>query len=459
MTWGLQQTDYASMPVPELNPFNTALKSGLDTYQKMVKNKYLPEQLQAEIASKQAYSQFLPYQNIATVAGNPLALALMSPEQRSVMFSAMGNMASNIGKQPTKQESGGVTGLWNNLMSSLGLGGQQPSQSSNTQPATTSQQSMNDYLTSHPDANQELKNTGQYTIPNNQPISSGSQPAPTTNQPASSGYTITPQEADSSGFDMSSPGANALGIDTGSKEGNRALALKMPSPALTNAIAANKAQQTTTVSEKAKLNEQAINDLKKESAKESMSSFNLLNNATKFVNAYDKAWGTGVIQKIPGGKWLSEFDPSAEEAKNYANNMGVQMASMLFGNKQSDYREKLALSLKLDPSMPKDAVHHIFDGIQAEAGRIREFNDFVQYATDKGMNDANKIRNLWVNYNFDKPFYDVKEKKVINKNLNSYSSYIDQSLKGSTKTPSSGVMQTEHNGKKYIHINGRWESV
>jgi hypothetical protein len=66
----------------QMNPFNQAIQSGLDTYSKVTKAKYLPETLKADIASKMTYSNLMGPQFIAKLMGNPNLLDNIPEDQK-----------------------------------------------------------------------------------------------------------------------------------------------------------------------------------------------------------------------------------------------------------------------------------------------------------------------------------------------------------------------------------------
>jgi len=179
MTWGLQQTDYASMPVPELNPFNTALKSGLSTYQNMVNAKYAPLKAKAQAASQLAYANLMGPQFIAKAMGNKDILANLTDDEKRkalglIYQAGTGQSAANQILNPTQNpaqpstESNEEPGALQNLINWL-TGKQGPSNKMTPETAPqvgqgSSDMSMQNYLQNNPQARDELSQTGQTVV-------------------------------------------------------------------------------------------------------------------------------------------------------------------------------------------------------------------------------------------------------------------------------------------------------
>lgn len=447
------------MPIPvqqfpiltpgQMSPFHQALQTGLEDYTNIAKAAYTPATMQADIASKQAYANYLPYQNISTALSNPLTLAMMSPDQRQLMFNALGQMAGNL-KNNSLLNGSSTSSLWDNLknwaMKSTGDNSQQ--------------NAISDYEKNHPEAMDALQKTGQYIIPgeNNMPQQNQSVSTPSSNMAPSQNV-----------FDTSSPQANALGIDTGNPEGNRALAKQMPSLALQNSQNQLKAQQIAD----AKIQANASQDAKTNALNEGLGALRLSRNADIFNEEYQNATIKGRIANLPGAGLFSRFDPHAYTAMNAANNMIGDVEQQLFGTgRPSDFRTKLSGTTKLELGMPEETEKNVFEKIKSMSARSMQHTDFNDYATKMGITDPNKRNSLWFDYNKDVPFYDVKGHKILNENLtdDSYQKYIQKAISKQSKTsaPTSnasppnqnqGVTTVELDGKKYMHINGRWMPV
>lgn len=124
----------------QMNPFHQALQSGLENFQNNMKTAYLPYQLQADVASKQAYAQNYGKQLLSSVLGNPLVVAQLAstPEGKTQLNSLLSQFAAapsgqqqmvGLPGQGENQGGGGILGF----LRSIG-GGQQPT---STNPAAS----------------------------------------------------------------------------------------------------------------------------------------------------------------------------------------------------------------------------------------------------------------------------------------------------------------------------------
>lgn len=423
-------------PITAVSPFHQALQSGLENYMNMTKAAYTPATMQADIASKQAYANYLPYQNISTALSNPLTLAMMSKDQRELMFNALGQMAENLKNTGQSSNQTGISSLWDNLKNwaTKSIGNNTP------------QSNISDYIKNHPEAAEGMKSPNGYVIPNNNT-------EPTKNSP--SNYPTTDDQVD---FDTSSPSANALGIDTGTPEGNRALAKSMPSPALQNEIAASKQRKVSSAKTQVKTSQ----DIKTNAFHEGQAALRLSQFADTFDEGYQNAFIKGwKAQLLP--ERFAKLDPNSATAMNAANNMIGDVEQQLFGNKPSDFRTKLAGSTKLEIGMPEKTEKTILGKIKSMSARAMQHSDFDDYAEKLGIKDPNQRNRIWFDYNKNVPFYDVKSHKILRENLTdeSYKKYIENNIpnRNIKKTNSSGVLTIEHEGKKYMHINGKWMVV
>ncbi len=118
--------------------------------------------------------------------------------------------------------------------------------------------------------------------------------------------------------------------------------------------------------------------------------------------------------------------------------------------------------------MPEKTENQVFNGIEAMSKRAQQHSDFIQFAKSVGVSDPNQINNMWFDYNRDRPFYDIKKKSVLDKNLTpeSYQQYLGKRLTGqsNTLTPAQedeteGLMRVEHNGKTYYRKDGKWATL
>lgn len=416
----------------QMNGFNQALPAALESYGNIVNAAYLRPKLQSDIAYKSALATYSPYNYLSKAISDPAVFGMMSDDQKQKVL----NMMSNIPTNPLQSIQNGqgsspspLTQVWNSIsgnsaqpnpqqMGNQGAGGQQT-------PVNPSQ-----------------------TVPQSGGTTSGS--------------SLTQPNVQPSNIDLSDPSMNAYNRDFGSPDANRGMAIKYPSPQQKIALARNESTARAEGATGTKIGLNEMNLLQKEATADSQSAFNLNLNANKFKEAYDAAYVKGGWANLPGGERIAQFDPNAREAMTAATNAAVDMASKLFGTKQSDYREKLAQQLKFSITMPKKTVDDVFAGVQAEATRAQEHSDFVQTASDLGINNPNKIRNLWYDYNRDRPFYDTKKRQPITENLGSFNDYLNQRIQGKkapapqNNTTSAKEPIVEHEGKIYVLRNGKW---
>jgi hypothetical protein len=274
-------------------------------------------------------------------------------------------------------------------------------------------------------------------------------------QQMSVGSTDSPSalNVDTDNIDLSDPEMNTYG-DLGSKVQNAAYAQKHPSAKLDALREKQKASINAAAGQEAK----SYQDMRTAAQKETVSAGDLLNDASKFVNAYNKSTISGRLLKIPGMNYVAGFDPKTIESMNAANKMAIDTAANLFGSKISDYREKLAQSVKLQPDMPPSAVNDIHRNIVSEATRMREHDDALQYMKQKGIKDPNQMANFWIDYNIDRPFIDFQNRIPIKANEGSFKQYIDKRLSTGQRdvNKSATVM---HNGSQHVYQNGKWYKV
>lgn len=387
------QMQLSPLAAPTYNsPIGTALHSMVAAY-------YAPQKARADIALKQAQGQqaqatanFLPYNNLITALKEPMVMALMqkNPGMRDQLLEKLSQMPMNFGTQPNQQGGGIVSGI----QKAFGL----------------NNNSGNDASSSNSSApiNQNSDNSS------GQPPMNNSSQAPAGNSTQSNG---APQIGN---IDPTTPTANKYGIDTGSPEGNRMLSQSSPSDSYTLQQQNQAHQQNVNYSNQ---NTSLQNDL--DSAKSEGKDTQLLHTYTAEAKKYyDNAWTSGRIQNIPGIDSLSGFDQDLQGAKVATNGLVTTMASQLYGNHQSDYRDKLVANSKLDPSLGSKTFHQQADLIDAIGTRRGERLNFYNQAMSMGIKDPNKLGELWYGYQRQKPFYDVKSNSIIKRNEGSFPSYL-----------------------------------
>jgi hypothetical protein len=412
----------------QMNPFHQALQTGLQDYQQNMQNAYLPYQLQADVASKQAYSQNIGRQIAATVLGNPLAIATMSNEQRNALLGQLTGAPQNINTPFPGQSNNQGGGLWDSFKSMIGANAptQSPAVSAIDQANISKMQPGDSYVVgSGQSPSSQNNNQGSLGMTSDIP--------PNGNGAYPSGYANQAYIDKTTGLDLSDPRMNLYGRDFGSPAANSAMASTAPSPYQKLEIKKREASISTGAEQQGK----SLQKLQDDSNKSGQNAFNLLLDADKFHQAYQNATIKGPWVGVPGVSKLAQFDPNSRVAMNSANNMAVQLAAQLFGGRQSDYREKLAQNLKLDLTMPEKTEQTVMNGIKAMGQRSMEQSDFNDYLINTlGITDPNKVNNMWLDYNRDRPFYDVNSKSIIKQNLGSYKDYISNKMGGGSSNSS-----------------------
>lgn len=110
----------------QMNPFHQALQTGLENYQQNMKTAYMPYALQADIASKQAYSQNLQRQIAAQALTSPAAASMTTDQITNLlnMVQGGGNQRQIVGLPGQSNGPGGGFFDW---LKSFGSGGQSTS--------------------------------------------------------------------------------------------------------------------------------------------------------------------------------------------------------------------------------------------------------------------------------------------------------------------------------------------
>lgn len=411
---------YGILTPAQMGSYGAAFKEGLSNYKDIVGAAYEKPRQQSDILSKTAYAAYTPPTYAVKALSDPMIYASMTPEERQQMLHTITSAPANsmdILNRPSEGSSqpSPLQHAWESIKSTFG--GSAP---------------------------QQPQTTNNYSVP-------ASQGGP-------------PEDLRNSPMPASNTGSGSVPMSQADMQ-NAAFIQKFPNSPQAQQFQAEKKRQI----EEAKIQTDALQKYQDAGSAMSQSAFNMELNADKFHQSYQDAFVKGPLTGLPGIRKLAEFDPNTVQAMNSANNMAVDLASQLFGTKQSDYREKLAQTLKLSTTMPEKAEQNIYSGIKAQAERVKEKNDFNRYAIDTlGIKNPNKIENMWFDYNVDRPFYDVKNKRVIQKNIGSYEDYLDNKFnkKKSTKAENpaldkagTGEEYTELDGKQYQNINGQWVPV
>ncbi len=395
--------DFPALTPGQMSPFNQAMRSGLESYQATTKAALMKPLLEADIASKTSYAKYLPYQQLATALSNPLVLAKMTPEQRTKMLTTLSEIPTTFsGQQINSTPKNQNPGLWDSLKSSLGFGDPVSSpEISNQSPPVQNQ--IDSYLGQNPLAASELQNSGQTVV--GAPM--------TTSSPAAMPNQITPSV---SGF----PGS--IIPPTGDAAVDAYLSQKYPSTERKIAVDAATAGAKGKASAEAKNNVKNLQKLIDGADESTSKAIKLEQNLDAFIGKYDKATLVG-----PALGKFSALGNDAATARNISTQLQTDVASDLFGSRITNYKEQLGANLKPNTEMSSKAVHDIYDRMKAGTSRVKEYQSFVDYANDMGV-PANKIKKFWNDYNIEKPFYSVKQEKLIPENIGQFKEFIDRKI-------------------------------
>lgn len=396
MPIGVQQ--FPILTPGQMNPFNQALSSGLDTYQNMMKAAYTPATTEANINAKNAYAQNVGRQMIATVLSNPLAVSQMSDEQ----FKSMVNQVSNpqgagmMGGQPQSGGSSGIGGLWDGLLVKTGL------KDAPAAPAANSGGLV-------PDA-QSSANSGMSYDANGNNVVGNIDDALNRSNGGTSNVPQGTQQAPSQGSSLKDAyiAKNFPGTPQGIEAAQRLQGAK--TAASTEGDSYQKYRDTiSTTSNSA---QSALNDL------------------YDFHSNYQKATAKGPLTKIPIINKLAQLDPNYQTALNDSNNLVVNLAPVLLaGGKQTDAGRELLKNAKIEPGLAPDAEQHVFEKQSLILNRINENNPFADEMEKYGVKDVNKQRSAWLDYNRKYPLVN-KNGTLISDNLNKYQEYIAKNYGG-----------------------------
>jgi len=398
--------NYQAQPLPilepgQMNPFNQAIQSGLNTFQQGIKSAYLPQGLQSDIEKKQAYTEYMknmPMQYVSSVLSNPQLVPFMSNEQRSGLIDMLARRA-NATAQPEKLHTkDGLLNWIKNSFSSQPEQSQLPPQDAQQINAMQPGQS---YVVGSGRAPQQTdmgKATGYTNFPPAfNPI--GQQP----NQPK--GY-----------IDPSSPVANAYGRDFGNAEANRFQADQHPSAAFDQQ---NKAQQAA-ASEEAKEGVKIWNEELSDSRKEAKSAKSALDQVTRFSNLYDKL---SPVERGFGLGSVKALSSDAQLVDNIANNLALDLASERFKqritNNDLQYSQTLKTNRSLNPNAKKDMVNFLTSANQ----RVIEQAAFKNAAKNRGLSPS-EADLVWQKYIDERPLYNTATGKLQPKNARGWSEFL-----------------------------------
>lgn len=400
--------NYQAQPLPvlepgQMNPFNQAVRSGLNTFQQGIKAGYTPQNMQADLEKKQAYVDYMknmPMQYVSQVLSNPQLVPFLSNDQRNSLVDRMIQRA----KQP--EQNHGKDGLLNWIKNAFNSDSSAPQQSEQAQQSNLSQIP-------------EMKPGDSYVVGSGKPPQ---QEPEENNLGKATGYTQVPpalpiQNNNASGsIDPSNPAANAYGRDFGSSEANRIQSKLNPSPAFSQQ---NKAQETEK-KENARENVKLWNDELNNTRQEAKSAKSAIDQLTRFKNIYDKL--LPIERGFPFGKGPA-VSSNAQLADNISNNIALDLASERFKqritNNDLQYSQTLKANRALNPNAEKDMVDFLTSANQ----RIIEQAAFKNAARNKGLTLPESDL-VWQKYIDERPLYNTTTGKLEPKNAKGWSEFL-----------------------------------
>lgn len=407
MPWNLQSHDYPILTPGQMNPFNQALSSGLDTYQNMVKSAYAPSLTASEIASKNAYAQNVGRQSLSSVLSNPLAVSQMTPEN----FNALIQQLKSGGTIAQPQESTGAASVWDKLKNWTGLtpdtsgtNTNQGGNSSSSMPAQTNGSNAYNYdsqgnnVKASPEEVQQIANNGNGSVQN----SPSNVPQGTlTTTPGDQGQNLKDAYI-AKNFPGTSQGIEA-----------------------TKRIEAAKKQ--------AEVETPAYQKYKTDTYTSALSAQRALNDLNDFHSNYSNAFAKGPFTKIPIVQALSQLDPNYQKSINDSNSLVLDLApSLLAGGKQTDYGKKLVSAAKIDPTLSPSAEQGVYNKQKLIISRIAEQAPFINELEKYGIKDVNQQQADFLQYNLKNKLV-ADNGKLQPNNLNTYKQFLSDKYGGKSQ--------------------------
>lgn len=415
MPIGVQQ--FPILTPGQMNPYNQALSSGLDTYQNMMKAAYAPQQTQANINAKNAYASNVGRQMIATVLSNPMAVASMDDAQFKSLLGQVTNPAGGLSGTAAGSNSGGqqtstgIGGMWDKLMQNVGLkDAPSPAQGQQASPSSGSSSNAYEY---NPDGT-NVKATPEQV-----------------NNIANNGNNA--YQNDSANVPQGTSSPAPVNTNGGADNSNQASNIKdafiaKNFPGTPQGVAAAGRIKAAEVA--ASTGGTSYQTYRDNVYTSSNSAQNALNDLKDFHSNYNKAWAKGPLTDLPIARQLAKLDPNYQTAVNDANNLVVNLAPVLLaGGKQTDAGRALIKNAKISTDLVPDAENHVFQKQSLILDRIGENDPFVAELEKRGIKDVNQQRSAWLDYNRKYPLVN-KEGDLINQNSNKYSDYISKNYGG-----------------------------
>lgn len=384
---------------------------------------YAPYTNYANALSKIAYGKMAPATALATFMSSPAA-ANMTREQAIQMGGMMQNYLKSVGNLgdvlPQPNQMGGQGGnsmldlLKNGLMSTLGIGGNQPVNSLNQQqqPPQAAPAEYGAVNQATPEYVSQIANNGNNAMPTG--IGIGALPA---HQRAAAAAIPGTQGGENP---ATSAKAVAAGLETG-VTGEASVQNEMWKQR--HAEDANEA-----------INSQKVDDL-----------------VGEFSDAYDR---TNKYQKGPiagsAPPWFSEAADTADRASAGMAD-AVARAQQQGHITQSD--RATYSSMKLGRSMRPETKANAEAFITGMNERVQERAVFNVAAQKKGLTtqEANAV---WLNYIKHNPFYSKQKHELIQENFNRWPEYLTDKKIQESLNPSPGEKSasTQSSGGKMFHI-------
>lgn len=412
MSWGLQQRDFPILTPGQMNPFHQALASGLDTYKNMVTAGYEPQRLASNIAAKNAYAQNIGRQSIATILGNPMAVANMDDSQFKGMLAQVGNPMNNSNTAASQEPSSGIGAIFDHIKKSLGIGQNSDdsasgsNQGSNTPSQTTS------------------SNAYDYDDKGNNVVASPSEVADV----AQNGNQATPPAPNNQAAELKDAyiAKNFPGSPQGIAATGRIKSAEKSANVESAAYQTNKTQTNAS----------------------SLGAQKALTDLDDFHQSYQQAVIKGPFTKIPIISALAQLDPSYQQAANDSNNLVLDLApTLLAGGKQTDYGRQLIKNAKIDPTLSPSAEKHVFNKQKLILSRISEQAPFNDELEKYGIKDVNQQQSDFLAYNLKHKLIDSNG-NFLPQNLDKYKQFIANKYGKSYSAAKNPVNESSVEGKE-----------
>lgn len=427
MTWGLPQRDFPILTPGQMNPYHQALSGGLDTYQKMVQSSMMPQQLQAEIGAKNAYSQNIGRQIAATVLSNPMAIATMSNEQRNALVNQLTSNAQTSGKSPGNTASP-LSSLWNNLKSGLGMG-------DNTSQASGSPAESAPINNSNANSGMSFDKNGNNIVASPKEIDDAANRA--TNNITSQQTPQNPSQPDTASVDLSDPKMNLYNRDFGSKEANSAAAQQYPSPYQKLIMK----QRETQIQSSAKADTELWKDRTKENGNALRDYEKGLSAVKTMKSIYPKLkWDeTGFL----GGNIPSQvLSGNAQTFDNFAKNFSTSNVRALQTGHITNTDFAIGDRLKPNRTMKPeafDATIEYNEGLMARGGQKQKFD---AEAKKRGM-PVEQADSMWFDFINNHPMYNEKTLRLNKNNVKMSPFSANENAASSNPSTASNESSTE----------------